>query len=186
MELGNPNSLPWKLKKEIRYFKWLTTKSPKGFSQTNDCLNAVIMGRKTWESIPQKFRPLPDRLNIVLSRNENYNSLQNKESIPMTFFAESLDEGIEFAKDYIPKILSKKLGYIFIIGGASLYQEAFLRPDLQNIYITQIYHDFDADTFLTTKEEFPKLVENYNLVLFPLLKRKMVFTFGILSISIVM
>ena len=161
--IGKANSLPWKLKKEIRYFKWLTTKSPKGYSQTVDCLNAVIMGRKTWESIPQKFRPLPDRLNIVLSRNEKYNTENNNKSIPLTFFAESLDEGIEFAKDYIPKILIKQLGYIFIIGGASLYQETFKRPDLKNIYITQIYQDFHADTFLTTKEEFPTLVENFNL-----------------------
>lgn len=161
--IGKSNSLPWKLKKEIRYFKSITTKNHNCYPVNESYLNAVIMGRKTWESIPLKFRPLTDRLNIILSRNKNYNLQQNDKLIPFTFFADSLDEGIEFAKNYIPNILMQKLGHIFIIGGASLYREAFTRTELQNIYITQIYHDFQADTFLTTKEEFPKLIEKFNI-----------------------
>ena len=62
--IGYKGKMPWRLRKEIRYFKDVTTRTTKPNTR-----NAVIMGRKTWESIPQKFRPLPDRLNIILSRS---------------------------------------------------------------------------------------------------------------------
>ncbi|KAK7677104.1 hypothetical protein QCA50_019918 [Cerrena zonata] len=61
--IGYQGAMPWRLKQEIKYFKNVTTNSPA------DKINAVIMGRKTWESIPAKFRPLPNRLNIILSRS---------------------------------------------------------------------------------------------------------------------
>lgn len=56
--------LPWKIPADLAYFKELTVRTSDPAKQ-----NAVIMGRKTWESIPQKFRPLAGRLNIVLSRS---------------------------------------------------------------------------------------------------------------------
>ena len=69
--IGVNAGLPWRLSKEIKYFARVTTSAPEG-SQ-----NAVIMGRNTWESIPTKFRPLPKRTNIVISRNATYNLLVN-------------------------------------------------------------------------------------------------------------
>jgi dihydrofolate reductase len=56
-------SLPWRLPKEMAYFARVTTAAPPGTR------NAVIMGRKTWESIPEKFKPLRERKNIILSRD---------------------------------------------------------------------------------------------------------------------
>jgi len=66
--IGLNNSIPWKLSTDMKFFKKVT-------STTTDAskLNAVIMGRKTWDSIPQKFRPLPGRLNIVLTRSSTEN-----------------------------------------------------------------------------------------------------------------
>merc|ERR1719389_1259735 len=60
--IGKDGSIPWRLKGDLAYFKRVTTNAPAGKK------NIVIMGRKTWESIPAKFRPLPDRLNVVLTR----------------------------------------------------------------------------------------------------------------------
>ena len=65
--LGKNNDLAWKLKSDMQYFKKITTQT-----QQENKQNAVIMGRKTWESIPEKFRPLPDRKNFLLTRDENY------------------------------------------------------------------------------------------------------------------
>ena len=63
--IGNGNSLPWKLGSDLKRFKLLTVA---------DGFNAVIMGRKTWDSLPDKYRPLPDRLNIVMSRDTNWDN----------------------------------------------------------------------------------------------------------------
>ena len=64
--IGQGGQLPWRLAKEMAYFKRVTTSAPEG------SMNAVVMGRNTWESIPQKFRPLNKRLNIVVSSNKDY------------------------------------------------------------------------------------------------------------------
>lgn len=64
--IGSNSRLPWRLSKEIKYFAQVTSNAPEGHQ------NFVIMGRNTWESIPKKFRPLAKRVNIVVSRNPNY------------------------------------------------------------------------------------------------------------------
>ena len=63
MGIGFEGGLPWRLPKDMAYFKAVTAQVSEPGTR-----NAVIMGRKTWESIPSKFRPLPGRLNVVLSR----------------------------------------------------------------------------------------------------------------------
>ena len=64
--IGANARLPWRLPKEMKYFAQVTSHAPEGRQ------NAVIMGRNTWESIPKKFRPLPKRVNVVVSRNTAY------------------------------------------------------------------------------------------------------------------
>ena len=64
--IGQNSQLPWRLSKEMAYFKRVTTNAPEG------SLNAVVMGRNTWESIPAKFRPLNKRLNVVVSSIKHY------------------------------------------------------------------------------------------------------------------
>src|SRR6266436_8780549 len=64
--IGQNARLPWRLPKEMAYFSQVTSNAPDGRS------NVVIMGRNTWESIPKKFRPLKNRVNIVISRNKDY------------------------------------------------------------------------------------------------------------------
>jgi len=127
--IGIDNHLPWDLPEDMKRFAEIT----KGKGN-----NAVIMGRKTWESIPEKFKPLPDRLNVVLTRNADY---QTPEGV-LAF--SSLDEALENikAKDEI-----------FIIGGNSLYKEGILHPNCEKIYITEVCATFECDTF------FPKIPE---------------------------
>ena len=64
--IGVNGRLPWRLPGDMAYFARITSNAPEGYT------NAVIMGRKTWESIPLKFRPLPKRVNLVISRNCDY------------------------------------------------------------------------------------------------------------------
>lgn len=74
--IGQKGALPWDkgtLRLDMQYFRWQTWRQAGGTVQgAEDGMNAVIMGRKTWESIPARFRPLPGRLNMVITRNTAY------------------------------------------------------------------------------------------------------------------
>ena len=64
--IGQNSRLPWRLPQEMAYFARATTNA------SDDTVNAVVMGRNTWESTPERFRPLKERLNIVITRNKDY------------------------------------------------------------------------------------------------------------------
>lgn len=128
--IGKNNGLPWKLPKDMRYFRELTTKVANA-----DRKNAVIMGRKTWQSIPDKFRPLPDRYNIVLTRGNLSASDQS------TFFCQDFGKALELLNHV-------SFANCFVIGGAQIYQQALQIEKFDRIYATEIFHDFDCDTKL--------------------------------------
>lgn len=115
--IGKDNSLIWKLPADMKYFK----------DKTNG--HCVITGRKNYESIPEKFRPLPNRTNIVITRQKDYEA-------PGALAVSSVQEAIEFAKNTGDQ-------EIFVIGGAEIYKQ-FL-PMADRIYLTNIYHEFEGD-----------------------------------------
>jgi dihydrofolate reductase len=142
--IGKDGKLPWRLPGEMAYFKRLTTEAPAGRR------NAVIMGRKTFESIPPKFRPLSDRFNMVLSRDPSYRPQG-------AFVVSSLDEALgELAK-------LETLGALFCIGGGQLYATALEHPRCERVYLTRVHASFDCDArlarlgseFRLVKEEGP-------------------------------
>ena len=94
--LGKDNDLAWRISADLKYFKKITA-STKDFSNTN----AVVMGRKTWESIPQKYRPLPYRINCVLSRTITQESKDSQDDDMVLYFnsVESCLEELEKKDD---------------------------------------------------------------------------------------
>ncbi|MBK6677921.1 MAG: dihydrofolate reductase [Rhodocyclaceae bacterium] len=112
--IGKGNALPWHLPEDLRRFKALTTGQ------------AVIMGRKTWDSLPAKFRPLPNRLNIVVTRNRDYRA-------EGATVVGSLDAAIHASQTLTP----------FVIGGAELYAHAL--PLAQRLELTEIDADIEGD-----------------------------------------
>ncbi|MBN1252469.1 MAG: dihydrofolate reductase [Bacteroidales bacterium] len=113
--IGKDNNLLCYLPADLKNFKKLTSG------------NAIIMGRKTFESLPNGA--LPNRRNIVITKNEKFNS----NNIEIT---NSIDKAIN---------LCKNENEIFIIGGAQIYNQFIKKVDY--LYITKIHHVFDADTF---------------------------------------
>ncbi len=127
--IGNDNDLIWHLPKDMRFFKETTIG------------HHIIMGRKNFESIPHKFRPLPKRTNIVITRQKDY-----KASGCITL--NSIEDALEIAKrnnDNEP----------FIIGGGQIYKIALDRNLIDRIYLTRIHHKFDGDTY------FPELSDEW-------------------------
>lgn len=124
--IGQGGTLPWRLPGELRHFREVTTAPPGP--------NAVIMGRRTWDSLPPRFRPLPGRLNIVLSRG------------PITVS----DERVLIARD-LTAALTAAQGYTgrFVIGGASLIDEALSHAALESVFLTEIDRDFHCDVRLS-------------------------------------
>lgn len=121
-ELGLHNQLLCHLPEDLKYFKSKTLGSP------------VIMGNKTWESLP--IKPLPKRRNIVITRNrEAYSDLCE--------FVHSIEDAMNLVKDEKES---------FIIGGAKIY--ASFIDIVGKLYLTRIHSDFEADVF------FPKIDEN--------------------------
>ena len=127
--IGFENGIPWKLKTDMAEFKRITLEAKEGMQ------NAVIMGRKTWESIPKKFRPLPDRFNIVLTR-----SLQEDVKEGGMAQAKSLKHAFQLLPSNVDKV--------FIAGGVAVYTEALLSPYCEQIYLTTIFKDYQCDAFL--------------------------------------
>ena len=128
--IGKDGALPWRLKGDMAYFKAVTTEPSGGHGQ-----NAVIMGRRTWESIPSRFRPLSGRKNVVLTRDQAY-ALP-----PSVARATTFDQALA-------ELADRPADKIFVIGGARLYREALSHPFCRRIYLTRIEGSFDCDTFL--------------------------------------
>lgn len=114
--IGKDNDIPWHLPDDFQYFKEKT----KG--------HHVIMGRKNWESLPPRFQPLPDRPNIVITRQKDY---QAKGAIVV----ESLEAALAYAKE-------KNESEAMIIGGGEIYRMGLAFADC--IYLTEINGDFEG------------------------------------------
>ncbi|XP_040305667.1 dihydrofolate reductase isoform X1 [Herpailurus yagouaroundi] len=159
MGIGKNGDLPWPpLRNEFKYFQRMTTTSSVEGKQ-----NLVIMGRKTWFSIPEKNRPLKDRINIVLSRD------LKEPPQGAHFLAKSLDDALELTEQ--PE-LADKVDMVWVVGGSSVYKinkeidascvfskEAMNRPGHVRLFVTRIMQEFESDTF------FPEIdLEKYKLL----------------------
>ena len=114
--IGRDNGLPWKLSEDLKRFKRLTLGHP------------VIMGRKTWESLPKK--PLPERPNIVLSRSPG---LEAQGAVVCATLKQAVGE------------LAPSHKLAFVIGGAGLFAEAL--PLAEILHLTLVHHEFEGDVF---------------------------------------
>lgn len=126
--IGYENHLPWHLSSDLKHFREVTTG------------NTVIMGRKTWESIPEKYRPFTERLNIVISRGD----VDLPEGV---LLAHSLDEALSLAEENAPERKA------FVIGGASLYSEAIEHPNCEELILTHVEGEYLVDTYFPEFEE---------------------------------
>lgn len=127
--IGYKGDLPWRLKKEMQYFNRMTTQV-KG----DGVQNAVIMGRNTWQSIPDKYRPLKGRTNVVISETLN-----------------SVPEGVllysKLAEAITALCFNPKVERLWVIGGSGLYNEAVSDTNCKYLYLTKIDQEFLCDTF---------------------------------------
>ncbi len=123
--IGINNKLPWHLPADLAWFKQNTLNKP------------IVMGRKTWESL--HFRPLPGRVNIIVSRNEDYRPLNTKNKI----VEEALV--VDSVASAIKKAESENLSELIFIGGAMLYEQVLNKVD--TLYLTLVKEDFDGDAW---------------------------------------
>ncbi len=139
--IGKDNTIPWHLSGDFKHFARVTSHTEDEAKQ-----NAVVMGSKTWESLPESYKPLPGRLNVVLDRREEY-------PVPEGVLAfNSFDDALNS--------LEKRTDVerVFIIGGGQVYAEAITREECNELILTEIQKTFSCDTF------FPKIPEVYKEV----------------------
>ncbi len=135
--IGKNNKIPWHISEDFKRFKTLTSGHP------------IIMGRKTWDSLP--IKPLPNRYNIVITQNTKY-------KIPDTnvMVMQSLEEAIKKAQEILKQVQEDNLKEIFVIGGGQIFEQAL--PLADKLYLTIIDKTFDADTFFPDYSKFKKVV----------------------------
>jgi len=125
--IGKNNDLMWHLPTDMKFFKDTTQGQ------------IVVMGRKNYDSIPEKYRPLPNRLNVVLTRNEHFNA-------PDCLVFHSLETCLKHFEEETERI-------VFIIGGGEIYRMALESDMLDEMYITHVHHRYEAETFFPRFEE---------------------------------
>ncbi len=140
--IGVDGDLPWHLPGDMKYFKELTI---------GDGKNAVIMGRKTWQSIPERFRPLPQRWNLVLSRGE----LQLPDGVDL---AHSLEAALEEIQRQIRD--GRDIERVFVIGGGQIYAAALESGLCNRVYLTRVATTLNCDAFLPSLEQWQLLEES--------------------------
>ena len=119
--IGKDNDLVWHLPKDMKFFMD-TTK-----------YHYVIMGRRNYDSIPEKYRPLKERTNVIVTRKTGFEA-------PDCVVVNSIEQGIEAARNNGDK-------ECFIIGGGQIYKEALENNLVDKMYITHIEESFEGDTF---------------------------------------
>ena len=117
--IGKDNDLAWHLPDDMKYFMRTTQH------------HHVVMGRKNYESIPTKYRPLPNRTNIVVTRTPDYKA-------PDCLIFHSIQEALDYSQ-------ANEQEEVFIIGGGQIYEAALDLTD--SLYITEVKADVDGDTF---------------------------------------
>jgi len=133
--IGKDGKLPWHIPEDLAHFKRVTTATSGG-----ERSNAVVMGRRTWESIPEKFRPLVGRVNVVLTK-----------AAAEPGFVSPYPEGVLVAPSL--EAAAEALGAredvaeIFVIGGQAAYQEAVGMQACERIFVTRVGRDVEADAF---------------------------------------
>ncbi|HEX6243645.1 MAG TPA: dihydrofolate reductase [Polyangiales bacterium] len=132
--IGREGKLPWHLPGDMAFYKRTTSEAPAGKQ------NAVIMGRKTYASIPPQFRPLKNRLNVVLTRQRDQAFDPGVEQV------DSLDAALRVAR------ARHDVAKLFVIGGGELYREALVHPDCSELLLTRVHARFDCDTHLAQFE----------------------------------
>ena len=127
--IGADGTMPWHLPEDLKHFKATTAGAP------------VVMGRRTWESFPPRFRPLPGRTNIVITRDDAYTA---DGAVP----AASLEEGLALARQDLARRDQGEPGQaadmLWVIGGGTLYAEAMPQADL--LVVTEIDLEVEGDT----------------------------------------
>lgn len=119
--IGKDNDLIWHLPKDMAFFKSTTLN------------HYIVTGRKNYESIPSKYRPLKDRVNIVVTRQKDY---QEKDIV----VTNSIESAIKIAKENNEQ-------ECFIIGGGQIYKSVLEHDLIDQMYITHVHETFDGDTF---------------------------------------
>ncbi|MEK6951194.1 MAG: dihydrofolate reductase [Nanoarchaeota archaeon] len=145
--IGKDGKIPWHISEDIQRFKQLTRYHP------------VIMGRKTWESIPAKYRPLPERLNIVLTRQDTY---QARGAIVISSLEQAIED-IELVENdnplagSIPLVEGIDYRQAFIMGGQQIYEQAL--PIAQRLEITELRSSYKGDAYFPnfSREEWKEL-----------------------------
>lgn len=115
--IGRDNAMPWHMPEDMAHFKECTTGAP------------VIMGRKTWDSLPSKFRPLPGRTNIVITRFEQWEG-------EGALRANSIEEALSLVHD---------APHVWVIGGAQIYEAAI--PLASQAFVTEIEETYEGDVY---------------------------------------
>lgn len=115
--IGRDGTMPWRLPEDLRRFRELTAGHP------------VVMGRRTWDSLPDRFRPLPGRRNLVVTRNSSWHA-DGAERVA------SLGAALERLED---------ASHVFVVGGAQLYAAAL--PLADELLLTELELEVDGDTF---------------------------------------
>ena len=159
--IGIKGKLPWRIPKDMKHFARVTTYTADPYKK-----NAVIMGRLTWQSIPKGLRPLPNRINVIISSQLTKETCDysEKANLDDIVICKSFDEAVELlvGVEYADKIEN-----IYAIGGSQIYKSC-LEPKyltsgfMHRIYMTRVYSDVECDTFFEPAdflESFQKLTE---------------------------
>ncbi|HET9620471.1 MAG TPA: dihydrofolate reductase [Kofleriaceae bacterium] len=124
--IGKGNALPWpKLRTDLQHFKRTTSTASEGRR------NAIVMGRKTWESKEVAQKPLPNRLNVVVSREPR-----------------EVPAGVVLASTVDAALAVSGVESIFVVGGAGLIRDVIERADLRFVYLTRIFQRYECDVVM--------------------------------------
>jgi len=129
--------MPWDLPGDLQHFQKITI-------QTDNVQyrNMVVMGRVTWDSIPAEHRPLKGRKNVVITRNKD-------------FKVDDSSVTVVHSPEAALKAVDDRVGDIFIIGGAKIYEQFMKKAKIDGIYITRIKKEFPCDA------RFPKIPKSF-------------------------
>jgi dihydrofolate reductase len=128
--IGVAGAIPWRLPSDLAHLKRITSDASVAGAR-----NAVIMGRVTWDTIPDRFRPLPRRLNVVVSTQPHL----------------ALPDGVLLAPGLEPALVASAeaagVERIFVLGGGKIYRQALELPGCRRIYMTRVLARHTCDAF---------------------------------------